>query len=216
MNDQYIVYVHYLPNSTIPFYIGEGRPKRANQIANRNRYWRHKVKRYGGFESEVVVDNIEDKATAESIEANLIQLLLDDGLDLTNLAIGPPFGNHWSSSDLNYDPTKHPTFGKKFPGGKASIRMAEWNKQRRGELSPVYGKKRPDLSERNKNANSFRHHTKEILCVELNKRFKSITLAKKFAQEKRGLMNINMNRALAKGSIAGGYHWEYTWVTYLD
>lgn len=203
--NNFVVYKHYTIDTNELFYIGEGRPKRPFDRSNRNRYWNYKILKHGNdFKVVIVKDNLT-KVEAEELETKLIIKHKANGDNIVNFCVGPMFKSHWI---LNAPKECRPMFGKKNP--KASARIKKWNSLHSGALSPVYGMKRPDLSIRNKYPMLHRKNTVEILCVELNRLFNSITDAKKFIHSTTQLKNININRALETGSVAGGYHWKRT------
>lgn len=197
-NKNYVVYAHYTPDSNELFYIGEGRPKRPCSRQNRNRYWNHKVNKHGGFKVEILYDQLT-KPEAERIEAKLITKYKSEGHKLVNFCEGPLYGPHWTQFATK---EQMPMYGKKIPA--ASERMKSWNKERRGELSPVWGIKRPDLAERNRTG-TFNRYSRPVYCKELDMTFSSIKDAKSYINKP----GINIHRALKEGSPAGGYHWAY-------
>ncbi len=194
MDKQFVVYEHYTPDTKELFYVGEGRPNRAYSSNSRNRFWKFKVKKHGGFVVKIIADSIT-KIEAETLEKELILKYKESGIQLTNLCDGPMFGNHWL---VGKPKELHPMFGKPHPNPK----LAKWNTEHSGELSPTFGKKRPDLIHRNKNGN-FKRYTTKLRCIELDIIFESMKSAKKYFNG-----NSNINRAIETGGKAFGYHWE--------
>lgn len=172
MKTNFVVYAHYTLDTNELFYIGEGTLKRSKSTSSRNRWWNFKVKKHG-FKVKILYSNLT-KNQAENIETRLIRNLKKRGSKIVNICVGPMYKNHWI---LNIPKELHPMYGKKSPN--ASKRMTEWNKNHSGINSPVYGLKRPDLSERNKNG-SFKRHTVKIKCVETQQIFSSIKEANSF------------------------------------
>ena len=68
----------------------------------------------------------------------------------------------------------HPMYGKKRP--ECSERLKQWNKEHCGSKSPVHGLKRPDLIERNKSG-LFIRFKKPIICNETGQTFESVSEA---------------------------------------
>ena len=195
MDTNFVVYEHYTPDTNEIFYVGEGRPDRPYSTRNRNRFWKFKVKKHNGFVVKIIHTNIE-KTKAEELEKELILYYKKNGITLTNLCDGTMFDSHWL---IGKPKEIHPMFGS----SRTNPKLAEWNKIHCGDKSPVYGLKRPDLSERNKNGN-FKRFTRKIKCVELDIDFNSIKEAKTFFNG-----NSNINRALSENKTAFGYHWVY-------
>jgi hypothetical protein len=195
----FVVYEHYTSDTNELFYIGEGRPDRPYSHRNRNRYWKFKVNKHGGFTVKIVAENIT-KIDAEKLEKQLIKEYKDKGIELTNLCDGTIFGTHWL---IGKPKEIHPMYGKK----RKNPILSEWNKQHRGEFSPVYGKKRPDLSERNKSGN-FKRFSRKIMCVETGIIYNSIKEATISMGKDEKCKSINKHLSGYR-KYAFGYHWIY-------
>lgn len=199
IDKNFVVYEHYTPDTNELFYVGEGRPTRPYSTRNRNRYWKFKIQKHNGFVVKIVKNNIT-KQEAEELEKKLILEYKNNNIKLTNLCDGTMFGSHWLSGKPK---EMHPMFGKKNPNPK----LSDWNKIHKGPLSPTYGLKRPDLSERNKSG-LFKRFTKKIICIETNIVYNSIRDA-----------NISLNKPLKSTEIskhlngdrkhAFGFQWKY-------
>ena len=105
----FVVYEHYTSDTNELFYIGEGRPDRPYSHRHRNRYWKFKVNKHGGFTVKIVAENIT-KVCAEKLEKELIKEYKDKGIELTNLCDGTIFGTHWL---IGKPKEIHPMYGKK-------------------------------------------------------------------------------------------------------
>lgn len=71
---EFVVYVHYIKGTDIPFYIGEGREYRALQSSGgRNQLYKLFESWYGG-DYEIIMDGLS-KVEAKEIEAKLIKEL---------------------------------------------------------------------------------------------------------------------------------------------
>jgi hypothetical protein len=192
MDRGFVVYAHFVDGEPDPFYIGEGRPKRARDRSNRNRYWRFKVEKHGGFRHEIVASGMS-KSEAESMERALIREHRARGTRLTNICAGPMFDRGGRAGRPKHE---HPMFGRRF----SAPWIAESNRRRSGlKLKP-----RPDLAERNR-AGGLRHYTRAVVCVETGVEFPSIVLASEFA----GVHDSKIHRALKEGGRSGGYRWRY-------
>lgn len=199
MDNDFVVYEHYTPDTNELFYVGEGRPDRPYSTRNRNRFWKFKVKKHQGFVVKIVSNNIS-KLEAEDLELFLIKEYKSNGIELTNLCEGTMFNTHW----LVGKPKEiHPMYGKKHPNPK----LSEWNKQHSGELSPTYGKKRPDLSERNKTG-LFKRFTRKIMCVETEVIYNSVKEA--YLSLNKSPKSSEISKHLGGNrEHAFGFHWVY-------
>ena len=84
--------------------------------------------------------------------------------------------------------------------------LSERNKKNIGELSPVFGLKRPDLSLRNK-AGNFNRYVRKVRCIETGEIFDSIKLAnQKYNKTKSSHINQQIK---GKRKTAFGHKWEY-------
>ena len=165
------------------FYVGEGRPNRAYSSSSRNIYWKEMVKKHNGFVVKIVEKNIT-KLCAGEIETKLIKYYRDSGFKLTNVCSGPLL-----ISSV----------------GMPNERLSEWNRIHCGELSPTFGIKRPDLTERNKSGN-FKRFVRSVICVETGEIYNSIKEVKKAFNKLT--TNTEINKHL------GGYRkraYGYTW-----
>jgi hypothetical protein len=196
---KFVVYEHYTPDTNELFYVGEGRPDRPFSTRNRNRYWKFKVKKHNGFVVKIVKDDIT-KEDAEKLEEFLISEYRKKNFELTNMCDGTMFGTHWL---VGKPKELHPFFGKKHPNPK----LAEWNKLHCGELSPVYGIKRPDLSERNKSG-QFKRFTRKVICIETGVIYDSIKLATIAMGKNPNCTSINKHLG-GNRKHAFGYQWAY-------
>lgn len=198
--NRFVVYAHYTADTNQLFYIGEGTLERSKRTNHRNRYWNFKVAKHG-FTVRILYSGL-DKQESQNIETRLIRNLLKRGVKLTNFCIGPLYKRSWL---LNAPKELHPMFGKKNP--KASERMKQYNKEHSGEKSHVFGKKRKDLTERNKNG-IFKRFAKKVKCVETGEIFSSIREAILAFGGKPNSTSITKHlKGIRK--LAFGHHWEY-------
>lgn len=199
IDKNFVVYEHYTPDTNELFYVGEGRPKRPYTTFSRNKYWKNKVEKHGGFVVKIIKKNIT-KLEAEELEFNLIKEYKEKGIKLTNLCDGTIFGSHWL---VGKPKEMHPMFGKKRPNPT----LAEWNKLHCGDLSPTYGLKRPDLVERNKSGN-FKRFVKKVKCIETGEIYDSVKDVK--IAFGKSTTNTDISKHLGgHRKKAYGYTWEY-------
>ena len=183
MND-FVVYIHYTLDTNEPFYVGEGKLRRSTTNCGRNVFWQRVFKKHGK-RVEIYRDGLTKK-DAQILESELVRELLDKGHRLTNLV-------ECSFSVL--------------PENRKNPKLSEWNKSHRGELSPTYGLKRPDLSERNKSG-KFNRYKKPVKCVETGQIFHSVRDAMIFHGKNPKSSHITQQ---IKGDrkTALNYTWEY-------
>lgn len=184
MEDDFVVYVHYTLETNLPFYVGEGKLRRSTTNCGRNSFWQNVFKKYGK-RVEVIKTGLTKKE-AQILESKTIRELRDQGHRLTNII-------ECSFSVL--------------PEYRKNPRLTEWNKIHRGELSPTYNLKRPDLVSRNKTGNFLRHKRK-VQCVETGQIFESIVDANLF--NGKNIKNSHITQQI-KGDrkTALGYTWKY-------
>ena len=181
---RFLVYGHYTKNTNEFFYIGEGTKRRPNSTSGRNIYWRRKYEKYGGFYSKIFIQNLTKKE-ATRLESKIIINLKKRGYKLTNLL------NSTISDYVRKNGNKQ---------------LSERNKKNIGELSPVFGLKRPDLSLRNK-AGNFNRYVRKVRCIETGEIFDSIKLAnQKYNKTKSSHINQQIK---GKRKTAFGHKWEY-------
>ena len=199
--NKYVVYIHYDPITLEPFYIGQGTKERAYAGSIRNRYWYQKVVNQGGYLVDVVFEGI-DKKDAEYMEICLGISLIDSGYQLTNIYLGKQF----SSGQVMVDKTKSYWAGKK--NHKFSESLKKWNYEHRGENSPNFGRKRLDVSLRNKNGN-FKRYNREIICVETGEKFDKLKDAKEWLKSIGKKNWNNIGAAASSGDACSDFHWRY-------
>ena len=74
MLNNFVVYIHYRLDNNNPFYVGEGRPRRAYANYGRNLWWKRINSKYG--KKVVVIKTGLTKAEAQQLEAEIIKNLL--------------------------------------------------------------------------------------------------------------------------------------------
>ena len=183
MND-FVVYIHYTLDTNKPFYIGEGKLRRSTTNCGRNSFWRNVYEKHGK-RVEIYKDGLTKK-DAQILESQLIKKFLNEGHKLTNILE--------CSRSVFIENRKNP-------------KLSQWNKEHSGELSPVWGLKRPDLSERNKNGD-FNRYKNPVRCNETGQVFESVKEASIFFGRKPTNSHITQQ---IKGDrkTALGYTWEY-------
>ncbi|MCY3853819.1 MAG: hypothetical protein OXF77_00900 [Thaumarchaeota archaeon] len=120
----YYIYTHYYAsgsNKGKPFYVGKGTKQRITTKHCRSKYWTNIVNKYG-FETKIIA-KFTNEIEAYTYEILEILYLKSEGYKLCNISVG---GLGASSG------TDNAMYGRK------------------GKLSPMWGKKRPDLVIKNK------------------------------------------------------------------
>ena len=187
MINRFLVYGHYTSDTNELFYIGEGTLKRAHTSCGRNIYWKRKASKHNGFKVKIFSKDMT-KHEATRLESKMIKALKKRGYKLTNI-LDSTICKYWKE--------------------RPNPRLAQWNKDHSGILSPVYGLKRPDLSERNKTG-SFKRFVKPVRCIELDKIFNSVQEANIYF----GKVNSTHITQYIKGQrkTAHKHTWEYVTV----
>ena len=71
--NNYSIYIHKLPGTDFIFYVGQANNKyRPNSKYYRNKHWHNTVKKYGGFDVELLYENLT-KEEADNLEVSLIK-----------------------------------------------------------------------------------------------------------------------------------------------
>lgn len=183
MLNNFVVYIHYRLDTNTPFYVGEGRPRRPYTKCNRNQWWSNITNKHGR-RVEIIKTDLT-KAEAIALETELIKKLIEEGHILVNVI----------------ECTKSVYLEK-----RVSPRLSEWNRQHSGKLSPTYGLKRPDLSQRNKSG-TFKRFVKPVKCIETGKIFNSVTEACIFFNKPKSSHIVQ--HLSNKRKTAFGHTWEY-------
>lgn len=149
----FYVYTHSIRSENhqlLPFYVGKGCRKRAENISDRNNpHHKNIVNKYG--KDRVVVTKWYENLTEEKafvLEIELIAFLRDEGVILTNVTNGGEgnSGYKWTPAQKDKKSgVNHPRFGKKRPleeCERVSKTMLELAKT--GKLSTQLGKKASD------------------------------------------------------------------------
>jgi len=182
--DDFVVYIHYTLDTNEPFYVGEGKLRRSSTNSGRNVFWQRVFKKHGK-RVEIYKTGLTKKE-AQILESQMVEKLLGEGARLTNII-------DCSCSVL--------------PENRKNPRLSQWNKEHNGELSPVWGLRRPDLSERNKNG-EFNRFKKKVQCIETGQIFESIREASIFFGRKPSNSNI-IQQIKGDRKTALGYTWKY-------
>ena len=192
MDTNFVVYFHFVDGESEPFYIGEGRIKRAYSKAHRNRHWHFKVNKHNGYTVKIAHTGLT-KVEAEQLEKKLIAEYRAKGVTLTNICSGTMFDTHWL---IGAPKEMHPMYGKTF----SAPWISESNRRRTGTKM----KPRPDLALRNK-TQEFKRYTRPVRCVETGEIFPSL----KAAADAVGSDTSKISRSISQGGRARGYHWEH-------
>ena len=84
-NTKYCVYIHIRNDTGLPFYVGEGTCKRPYS-KQRNEYWSRVAKKHG-YTVQIIQEGLTKEEALEH-EWELKELLVEDGIKLTNLRVG--------------------------------------------------------------------------------------------------------------------------------
>jgi hypothetical protein len=82
----FYTYIHYTADNQLPFYVGKGKGRRANQKQQRSRWWKSIVGKHG-FKSEIA-SSFELETDCFEHEMYLIKCLRELGYDLCNMNDG--------------------------------------------------------------------------------------------------------------------------------
>jgi len=183
----FYAYVHSDQNGK-PFYVGKGKGKRAWSRRARNKWWK-KIVEKRGLQVKFLVKNV-DEELAFLCEQEAISVFKMRGEVLCNMTDGGEGSSGYVQTEQAKEKLRVEKSGKKrpeisgsnhyfvkYPDKKAIIseRLSKRNSERRGEKSPLYGKKRPDFSfalSGGKNVNA-----RCVYVPELNKKFDTIVEA---------------------------------------
>lgn len=83
----YYVYEHKKPHTGDVFYVGKGHNYRAWSSDSRNKHWKHTVAKHGGFEVNIIKDNLTNDDAIE-LEIATIALYRSKGYTLVNMTNG--------------------------------------------------------------------------------------------------------------------------------
>lgn len=81
---KFYVYFHTRPDGTV-FYVGKGHGKRAWVKKSRNKHWNNVVNKYGGFEVEIVAENLTEQEAFFKEKEYVLSIGIDN---LTNQTLG--------------------------------------------------------------------------------------------------------------------------------
>jgi hypothetical protein len=155
----FLTYLHQTKDTGRIFYIGKGNHKRVSDKNNRNKYWKNIVNKHG-FTASVIAQWETEKDAFEH-EKVLIACFKDMGYKLANILDGGPGGLGSKSEETKKRISKAkkgvPNFlfrGENNPSKRQEIRKKRSDFMKafyaNGGVSPLLGKKRLDLSARNK------------------------------------------------------------------
>jgi hypothetical protein len=119
MRQDFMVYCHKRPTDGSIFYVGKGCANRATRSDGRNNYWNNIVNKHGGFDVEIVAENLTE-AEALKFEVVLIKGLRDAGVGLCNLTDGGEGVSGFRHSDEAKERMKITNKGKTKSGHRLS------------------------------------------------------------------------------------------------
>ncbi len=188
----YFTYLHRRNDSNEVFYIGKGCGRRINDRNNRNKHWNNIVAKHG-FTYEKIAEWKEEK-DAFLHEVFLIDCFRSMGCKLANLSNGGEGGSYpkTESHRKNLSLAKKGVPNPKMLGELNPAKSKESRKKRsiamkkyyaNGGTNSMSGKKRPDLTIRNKNKENARYgvnHPKSRAISVGDKTFESLMEAANF------------------------------------
>jgi len=191
MQYKYFVYQHFIPNSSIPFYIGKGVRNqngsgRANSKRNRNTYWHNIVNKYG-YEVKITHKDICNE------EACVIEKYLIDFYGRADMNKGGLVNmTDGGEGSVNYKHTEE----SKLKIGKTSLG------RNLGEKNPMYGKKLSEEHRKKLYEGSMRANAKRVFTEDSKKKI-SDSLKKYFSEnpeKKAYLSSAEQKIKLSKAS----------------
>lgn len=155
----YCTYLHIRNDTNEVFYIGKGRPQRVNDKNNRNQHWKNIVAKHG-FTSCKLAEWTNEKDAFEH-EILLIKCFKEMGYQLANYSNGGEGGTYPKTDAIKQKISiakrgvpNPKMLGELNPAKKLSSRLKRSIAMKsfygNGGLNPMLGRKRPDLSARNK------------------------------------------------------------------
>lgn len=171
----FLTYLHQTKDTGRIFYIGKGNPHRVNDKNNRNKYWKNIVNKHG-FTSSVIAE-WETEQEAFEHEKLLIACFKDMGYKLANIleggqgAVGPKSEETKKRiSEVKKGVPNLLLRGENNPSKRPESRKKRSQSMKdfyaNGGINPLLGKKRPDLSARNKlsgRSGSLNHKSRSVI-----------------------------------------------------
>lgn len=224
-----MVYCHKRPSDGEIFYVGKGCANRATRSDSRNNYWHNIVEKHGGFDVEIVAENLTE-AEALRFEVTLIKGLRNSGASLCNLTDGGEGMSGFKHSKEARDRMKITNRGKAKSGHKLSeehrqkLRMAKLGKKQSVEHAQASARARvgrtvsdetrqkislaltgKPISEEHK-----RKLMKPVICLTTGEEFESVSAAcLKYSLHRQNIAKC-CNGRLKK---TGGLSWKYKELT---
>jgi len=200
LKEDFYVYCHQTKDDGKCFYIGKGRGRRAYIKDKRNPHWKNKVKKHGGFDAVILVNNITEEKAFE-LEKDFIKQIGRE--NLVNMTDG---GEGMTGRFGDKNPMWRKSPSEETRKKQSEARIGKYT----GENNPNYGKS-PSKETRSKmgrlgkdsgRAKSVNQYTKGGVFI---KTWYSIM------DIKRELMINNSHISqccLGKRKSAGGYIWR--------
>lgn len=190
-----MVYCHSRPTDGEIFYVGKGCANRATRSDSRNNYWSNVVEKHGGFDVEVVAQNLTE-AEALKFEMVLIKGLRKAGANLCNLTDGGEGVSGFKHSAESKERMKITNRGKAKSGYKLS-------EEHRKKLSLAkLGKPASKLQV----VASARGRWKPVICIDTGVEYPSIKEASKIT----GINSDSISFVCrGKRQTAGKMQWKF-------
>jgi hypothetical protein len=229
MRQDFVVYCHKRPTDGEIFYVGKGTAYRAKRSDSRNNYWNNIVDKHGGFDIEIVAENLTE-SEALKFEVILIKGLRDAGADLCNMTDGGEGMSGFKHSEKSKELMRTTNKGKTKSGHRLSeehvekLRLAKLGRKQSKEHAKAAALARvgrvvsddtrqkisqallgKPISEEHK-----RKLMKPVVCLTTGEEFESV----KAACDKYSLHRQNVAKC-CRGKIkqTGGLAWQYKELT---
>lgn len=190
-----MVYCHKRPTDGEVFYVGKGCAGRASRSDSRNNYWNNIVEKHGGFDVEVIAENLTE-AEALKFEVALIKGLRKTGANLCNLTDG---GEGISGFKHSEETKRRMRITNKFKA-KSGHKLSE---DHRKKLS--LAKSGKPASKLNVVA-SAKSRWKPVICIDTGVEYPSIKEASKIT----GINSDSISSVCrGKRKTAGKMQWEF-------
>jgi hypothetical protein len=195
MRQDFVVYCHKRPTDGEIFYVGKGTAYRAKRSDSRNNYWNNIVEKHGGFDIEIVAENLTE-VEALGFEVVLIKGLRDAGAKLCNLTDGGE-----GVSGFNHS-----------LASRERMRTTNAGKTKRGHRLTEEHKKKLSLAKLGKPASklnvvaSAKGRWKAVVCVDTGIEYASVKEASKITG-----VNPDSISSVCRGKrqTAGNMRWKF-------
>ena len=152
--NEFCVYLHFRPDGT-PFYVGKGKPRRAKEFTDRNKYHKHIVAKHGRDNIEVLIFQRESEQAAFADEILWIKTLREAGYSLANICDG---GEGASGAVRTLEQRKTMSEAKKRMTVETKAKISAWHK---GKKQPRESVEKMKANHRHAKPWLGKHHSEE-------------------------------------------------------